>query len=351
MKKVVFLTLIILTSSCCAQSFNNNTEVLLPYICSNKDCIEALNDPFFNKNLRKFYNISGIIKFVPVYQGVANFIFLVKNNGKIVCVLKCLPQKNIQEITKISDLTEKFRKEGFPVPKVDFLFSIPSHPNTLVAMQYCTGNNHGNLQKKERERIAKSMANLHLFNVPHGIPVKHITNKKFEKLFNQCKGWKHIAEMREIYKKIDLNYLTKLPLGLNHGDFSTTNILFDNNNEIVGILDFDRVSKSYLLTDLARAQIFFGFDEKGNLQEKNILQFLKAYNFYRPLTKEELANFYQHLKLMLIYVALAMYYYMYIKKDLDPNRFTQSKLNTEVSPEMLFHKLLQIKDMSFIDIN
>ena len=92
-------------------------------------------------------------------------------------------------------------------------------------------------------------------------------------------------------------------------------------------------------------------DKAVNLQEKNIRHFLMVYNSYRPLTKDELLNFYKHLKLMLIDVALSVYYYTYVKKDLDPNRFTQTKLNNGTNPEILFHKLLQIKDLSFIDIS
>jgi Ser/Thr protein kinase RdoA (MazF antagonist) len=318
-----------------------------PYVRANQDCIKMLNHPSFDKRLRSFYNIIGVIEFISVYHGVSNFVFLVKNQGEIICVLKCFPNKDIREVSKNSEITEELREQGIPIPQVDFCFSIPDYPHTFISMQYLMGA-HISLHAEELERIAKSMANLHLLCVPQAAIVKRLTKERFEALLEECREWECSAEMRKIYEKIDLNYLIQIPTGLIHGDFSPTNILFDNENEIVGILDFDIVSQSYLLTDLARAQIFFGFDEEGNLQEENIRRFLQAYNSCRPLTRDELANFYKHLKLILIHVAVEMH--MYLENGLDPNRFVQSKSNNSINPEKLFYKLLQIKDRSFADI-
>ena len=62
-------------------------------------------------------------------------------------------------------------------------------------------------------------------------------------------------------------------------------------------------------------------------------------------------KFYNHVKLMLIYVALDVYYHAYVLQDLDHTRFSYSKSNNDVNPEMLFRKLLHVQNKSYIDIS
>src|SRR3990170_8670783 len=119
-KLILCFSCIFFLASCHTQPLINNPKILpTNYVCAAKDCIETLKAPSFNKKLRRFYNIRGTIEFISIHNGIANLVFLVKNHGKIVCVLKCFLQKNVKEVVEISELTEKLRNKGFPVPKVD----------------------------------------------------------------------------------------------------------------------------------------------------------------------------------------------------------------------------------------
>lgn len=63
-----------------------------------------------------------------------------------------------------------------------------------------------------------------------------------------------------MYNDIDKSYLNTLPRGIIHGDFSYSNLLFEQSGQLSTILDFDNITRGYLLTDLVRCQIFFAFN-------------------------------------------------------------------------------------------
>ena len=146
-----------------------------------------------------------------------------------------------------------------------------------------------------------------------------------------------------LYNSLDLKYLDTSPHALIHGDISASNVLFID-DEISGIIDLDHARYSYRLTDITRAQVFFSFDAEGNLNEDKVRKFVKAYQKNIELRPEELTNFYNHLKLLLIKMTLETYYYVEVIKEVSPEIFKKSSFNQ--SWQLLLKKLHAIQDTS-----
>lgn len=105
-----------------------------------------------------------------------------------------------------------------------------------------------------------------------------------------------------------------------------------------------------MLTDIARCQIFFGEDKYRNISIDKVGSFVRDYHSCRKMVREELLNFFRHMKLMLVYATLDSYYHVNILKDRPQYKFTCSPFNGD-NTDVLFNKLNSIKNLSFIDIS
>ena len=312
------------------------------------DFISKEDFDHLENQIRVCYKVDGFVSFEKLFNGIVNNVFLVKNGDDIISVIKYYPTASVAWAENNRVLTEEVRAQGFPIPKVDFVFPT-SNGHPIVCMQYCKGT-HQDLDNKKIAEVASWMAKLHLATLPNRIRTDVISMEDFNNLFEQTKDWEFTPVLRKILGSIDLDYLTKIPKGLIHADFSISNVIFDEEGHVAGIIDWDYLSNSYLLTDIVYAQVFYGFDADANLQEDKIIQFLHDYNLTRQLQPIELDNFYSHLKVLLIYAALNIYL-MYEANYIDGERFNYSKSNNDVNPNILVKKLLNIQDKSSINIS
>lgn len=87
--------------------------------------------------------------------------------------------------------------------------------------------------------------------------------------------------------------LDKFPILVNHGDFLTGNCLFNNNQKIKYIIDFEHIVNTYRIWDLIKMSAFLSRKNKHEIFHSEIsidllAYCLKQYHHKNPLTLEEI---------------------------------------------------------------
>jgi Ser/Thr protein kinase RdoA (MazF antagonist) len=224
---------------------------------------------------RSYGAVEAKISLEKIHHGVANDVLFVKSGDRPLCILKCYQSSNLDLIEGISGFVNILRTTyDIPSPEIKRVFKTVDE-KVIILMDCCPGESVF-FDLIKRTAVAELMAKIHTVRKDCPFNSDLLTFPQFDFLFSQCQDWKEIETVGAIFNQIDKSYLKRIPSGLIHGDFSFSNLLFEKNH-ISGILDFDNVRTSYLLTDLARAQIFYGFDEDYNLIETNIIEFLSSY--------------------------------------------------------------------------
>lgn len=288
-------------------------------------CSEILDTPTENISISKFNG------------GVSNRVYLVSTmNGKNF-VAKIFTKKSIDDVSRIEETVADLQQIGFRTPStIATLFFANKFP--LQISEYQEGLH---VTDNDLASVAKLMAELHIKDSLITTPLeKYKDDNHYKTLFKKCESWIHTEELKKIYEELDLSYLSKIPKGIIHGDFSYTNLINSLNGLV--LIDFDHVCTSYYLTDLTRCHMFFGFDHLGELQEEKVIDFVSIYNNIRPLTNFEKDFFYTHMKLMMIDTALEMYYHRNIVCDLPYNVINCGE-NKMLTPELLVKKIQNIR--------
>lgn len=270
--------------------------------------------------------------------GVSNRVYLLSATHGPKIVAKVFTKRSLEEVHRIEQITSDLRQIGFQIPEtitIELLQEkLPLHISKFQEGVHATD--------EELPQIASLMAKLHLegSHILHLPPEKYKDKNHYKNLFKKCESWVCTEELKQIYEELDLSYLDEIPRGTIHGDFSYTNLI--NSKKGLTLIDFDHVCTSYLLTDLVRCHMFYGFDDKGSLQEKKVKDFAHAYDVVRALTDTEKKNFYSHMKLMMIDTALEMYYHMNIICDL-PKSVIACEENKTLTPELLVKKIQNLR--------
>jgi Ser/Thr protein kinase RdoA (MazF antagonist) len=279
-------------------------------------------------------------------NGVSNEVFFARTESGTKAVIKICTKDSMQRVEQICSVTAALNEKGVATPKVLGLHQ-NSRQQPVLVMEFVHGS-HTELTPERLHDIGQAMGRLHTVEIGSpDLPKKEFTKAFFEELFTLCPDWDRLPEIREAYKQIDMSYLNKLPRSLVHGDFSKTNVI--TNGKGPYLIDFDHVHYDYSLTDLARAQLFFGFIETS-LDEETIRHMCRGYDRVRPLTEVEKQCFYRHLKLIIIWGLLDEYYHIYKVKDLSGPRFEANEFNRCTSIPYLLEKLRALKDKEFIQL-
>ena len=99
----------------------------------------------------------------------------------------------------------------------------------------------------------------------------------------------YIKKIPEILKGINLDNFAIL---INHGDFLTGNCLFDSDDNIKYVIDFEHIIKTYRIWDVVKSSAFLARKNKHEIfhSEINIdvlIDFLKIYHSQNPFRIEE----------------------------------------------------------------
>ena len=82
------------------------------------------------------------------------------------------------------------------------------------------------------------------------------------------------------------------PVLINHGDFLTGNCLFDFNDNLQFVIDFEHTVKTYRLWDIIKTSAFLARKNKHEIFHSEIdldvlVNFIKNYHIHNPLNREE----------------------------------------------------------------
>lgn len=290
-----------------------------------------------------FFFFCSFIHFRPAKLGVDNIVYLITDESKGV-VLKVYTKKDLQSVQGLASNLEELRAHGHKIPRCLDIFEIGQYPAMLN--EYCEGTHPFDPTHDELQAIAKEMALLHqssLSSPPSKVP---LSKELLLDLIAKCPSLAHKESIQKLILDLDLNYIENLPQGLVHGDFSPSNLLMQADS-VRAVLDFDHFGTCDLLSDLARSQIFFAFNEEKFSLIK-CQEFVKAYESVRSLTSDEKSFFYSHILIHLLKMYLETYYYVDEIKEVKREIFTGLRANQ--SPEALFNKLVDyLKEMSILN--
>jgi Ser/Thr protein kinase RdoA (MazF antagonist)/guanylate kinase len=317
-RMMYYFLLILFLQTSCLQA--NEPSCIIDY------CSKILDTPTENISIEKFNG------------GVSNRVYLLSTPKGRRIVAKIFTKRSLENVYRIDQIVSALRQAGFKIPETIaievFQDKFPLHISEFQEGPHITD--------RDLPQVAALMAELHiqgsLINPP---PMeKYKGEEHYRNLFKKCESWIHTEELKKIYEELDLSYLSDIPTGTIHGDFSYTNLI--NSKDGLVLIDFDHVCTSYLLTDLVRCHMFYGFDDAGELQEQKVKSFASSYNLKRPLTNNERKNFYSHMKLLMIDTALEMYYHINIACDL-PENVVNCEENKTLIPELLVKKIQNLR--------
>lgn len=293
-------------------------------------------------NTQKSLEESLGIKIVSCQQiphGVDNDVFLCKEKSKRRYIVKIYEKKNIQEVKNLCRLHNLLERNEVDLPKI-IKGPLEYQSKPVVVYEYIPGNHCDKLTEKSCDFITQSMAKFHGFTAPPiTLPEYNSTKSFFFKILRASRSFPAAHLLEEmLLETYDGNIIQQLPKSLIHGDFSPSNILFIRNKGY--ILDYDHAGISHRLADIARAQIFFSFNEEGFFMKENCDLFLKNYEKYITLTEIEKTFLYKYIVLELIKIIAQTYYYVDVIQEVPRTLFAQSKYN--MSPETLMKRLQSI---------
>ncbi len=279
-------------------------------------------------------------------HGVDNSNYFIKL-GKSKFIVKFYSKFGFKKVLEINKAVKHLVDEGILAYKniLSFPFLWPISINKYIEGGHLE---YGSISANNVSEIMQQVAKI------NSSDVNFVSDKIIEKsyligLIDKCKEFEHIKLVEDCFNNIDFKYLEKLSVGLVHGDISHTNILFEN-NRLMGILDFDHLSKTYLLTELVRIIAFFGFDENDKLSANFIELIQKEYSKHRTLTKIDQNNLLNHLKVVIITMILETYFYVEVVKKVSTSVFLNSTYNHSYT--RWYKKLDQIlksKELEFIN--
>lgn len=279
-----------------------------------------------------------------IISGVGNDVYLVSNDLHC-CIGKVFKKKSIQEVIQIDEGVSYLQSFGIRIPQIISLNQLQNGMPVQIS-QFAKGRH---ISDADLNKAALLMAKLHLIPSSLVFKKRYKTDEHYRALFVKCSSWEYTKDLQEIYQNLDLSYLDYLPQGIVHGDFSYTNLLKDEDDELI-LLDFDHLGHSYLLTDIVRCQMFYGFDNQGQVDLFKIENFVRNYSSLRKLSPVEADNFYTHMKLMMMDTALEMYYRMYVKGDLAEARVLNAD-NSTLMPDLLVTKIKNLSQLKSIDVS
>lgn len=257
----------------------------------------------FLKRIQELYEIGEIQQINKLSGGRINEVYEI-DTKKGNFILKILnPKKiNLKKLEKEFELMNCLKKRGFPY-KVNFpleningnqLFSIKEKRAYIyekiegkIIDKYC-------IEIKHIKEFAKVIAIYHKFVKNIKINIKKQDIQKIMKEYQKLKIMRKSPLQKELMKDYEFfykllkesitHYLDKNRLII-HGDFSPKNIIF-NKNKVVGIIDFEVIEFAPRLSDLQYLAKDVSY-KKNKFEKKRYNLFIKEYNKWNKLTKEE----------------------------------------------------------------
>lgn len=318
------------------------TTLILLFYCIYLSA-SPINEAALKQQLAERLGLSNIMLKHALHGG-DNKVFFIKTESTIA-IAKCYTKRSLDTVHEICCMSDKLG-QVLPVPRTLEVFMLDDLV-PVVIQEFLDGTHTDDLKSEQLAEVARAMANIHSVAPTSNQPVS-TCEFYYQDLINKCADFPDMSFILTTYACIDQSYLQNLPISLIHGDFSASNILFID-NKISGIIDLDHARFSYRLTDVSRAQVFFSFGDDDNILESKVEAFIKNYQKTAVLSEDELAHFYEHMRLLLIRMILETYYYVEVRKEVSPEIFKKPSFNQ--SWQSLLKKLYSIESKTAFIVN
>lgn len=241
----------------------------------------------------KDYSIGTLIDLQGISSGIENTNYLVTtSSGKYILTL--FEKLSSSELPYYLNLMVHLSNHGIPCPSPianfmnKFLGNLNDKPACLVT--YLPGNPLEDPTPDHCMLVGTLLANIHLSGLSYPEKMKNPRGIKWRETIVP-KLIPFLTTKEAYLLQEELRFQSKyqfgdLPQGVIHADLFRDNILF-NKKTIGGVIDFYFACNDILLYDLAIVANDWCINRNGDLNEANLLAFLKAYHFVRPLTINE----------------------------------------------------------------
>lgn len=241
----------------------------------------------------KCYDLSEPVSVQLVRESADNVVYSIgSKNKKILRISKRLPVRDIQFEVEVFDYLSR---NNFPVSKWNKtkdgkLFA--QHENAIAVLfdfleGYQVKVDKDNLpNKKQAHTAGKYLAYMH--NASLGFkadfPRKRNIFSELERVINtkrifidKFKGGKNF--IKHVEEAIKFGKKDKSSSGLIHNDYRPGNVIFKNDNEISGVIDFDWSCIGPVIKDLALAVVEWLFPDGSTVPNRKLFDaFLAGYN-------------------------------------------------------------------------
>lgn len=246
------------------------------------------------KKVLEQYNLSEKSPINLIRESGDNFVFLIGKNEKTILRLsKRLP---IEDVSFEYDLTQHLLSKNIPVSviiknKYDKPYSLLSDESVVVLFKFIEGNHvqvdADHLPTKLQAFNAGQKLGL-ISNA--GIDFKTDSPRqrnifqefervlKFQDYFKaHFEGGREFVEQVEKAMDFGINHNEKT--GLIHNDYRPSNLFFNDNGKVVGVIDFDWACIGPIIKDLALAVVEWSFPDGATEPDFEIFDaFLEGYN-------------------------------------------------------------------------
>ncbi len=220
-------------------------------------------------------------------------------NGKyLLKVYPRLTAKEVEELRFEMKLLHFLHKKGCKVPNSyehNHHYCTQQQGCTFLLLDYLPGKNEPSISipaaAREHATLLKAMQLFRGKVRDWGRWEKYVAS-----LYKDFPSLPIIKETRELYTEFKQLPFSKLRRGVIHGDFRSANLI--GKTAITGIIDFGNTRKDYLLYDVAKSCMSFGYEKKAT---KNYLAELQK-KF--PLTKEEKKALYLFMQMVNVEISV-----------------------------------------------
>ena len=238
--------------------------------------------------------------FTAVDSGIENSTFIIKSDDTFVLRVYRYVKKSVDDINREVDFMQKLRINGLSVPRVlpntsgKYMSNINIGQNqwSAIAMEYIAGHHPESYNATIIDQLAASQAVMHQIGIQYAQqtnanPVLQLTPGEFtDQIINEEIVNSHVKELIGHARAYTVILDNRLAYGYVHNDYDIENTLFDDNNKLVGILDFDDLVVMPVVVCLAFSLWSLLFETSDM---KLVTRYINMYIKTRQLTTHELS--------------------------------------------------------------
>lgn len=250
-------------------------------------------------------------KISAIHVGTRNKSFIISTSEKKYVLRIYAANRTKEHIVFELSVMKRLVEKGLPIPHItqtssgEMLTSvlIDDEERTVILMDLMEGRPLSERDTQVLAPLAVLQARMHIILKDSVVPRKGIDDvladwsrwsggerEKMKPILKECGIEEPYLEMLDETKnktELILNKLTEVPYAECHNDLFGENILIEN-DQITAILDFDNLTASPLIFDIANTIFSWLFHSYPDFDATFIEQYIKAYQSERELSKAEL---------------------------------------------------------------